>query len=311
VDWDDEVDIVCTRSGIAGLASAISAVDLGGQVFIGSAHAIEDGTGPAVAVRSRTHRLHPWLTPDSTDPETLGYFAALTSDVGPLGRDSWDVGVPVRAVEAPIPVKRRAPVRPFIGARLREWTARCLASPSGYLYTRVSDWQSTTFSSHDGDSIEVAEIGSMTPDPDDVARSVFEWLTAQARDRWIDVAPNCSFQRIVFEEGEVVGAVFTTPEGPLAIRARHGVHVAADAAYVQTAGPQELPAVVGPLRVCLVGRLASRFGRVELLTSEPMGQSALACRPVNRGLQASLRETHAHLQTWRCGKVDGDSPLGQ
>ena len=64
-----------------------------------------------------------------------------------------------------MPVDTRGTVAPFVGARLRDWAARCLASPYGFVYTRVSDWQSTTLQTADGEALEVAEIGSMTPDP--------------------------------------------------------------------------------------------------------------------------------------------------
>jgi hypothetical protein len=311
VDWDEEADVVCTGSGVAGLAGAISAVDMGAEVFVASPDGVASSAGSPLAVRSRVDRLHPWLGIHVSDAETIAYFAALSSDLGPLSRSSSDVDVPIRAVHQPVPVDPRGTIPPFIGARLRDWTARCLASPSGYLYTRVSDWQSTTFRTYEGDSIEITEIGCMTPDSDNVGGSVFDWLAARARDRWIEAHPNCSLQRIVFEEGEVVGAVFTTPDGPLAVRARHGVHVSSDGSGINAGAGQQLPAGTGPLRICLVGQTASRFGRVELLTDERVGHDASTCRPVHRALHTNLHETRAPLQTWRCGKVDGYPSLGQ
>jgi hypothetical protein len=262
-------------------------------------------------VRSRVDRLIPWLDVDISDAQTNEYFTALSSDLGGLRLPMFDVEVPIRAMDELTPVDPRGTIPTFVGARLREWTARCLASPSGYLYTRLSDWQSTPFRTPDGDTIEVAEIGSMTPNPDNVAESVFEWLAAAAHERWIETHPNCLLERIVFEEGVVVGAVFTTPEGPLAIRARHGVHVAADAPQQDAPARQQLVAGQDTLRVCLVGRAGSRFGRVELLASEPLTHGAQTCRPLTRALHTSLHETRAPLQTWRCGKLDGDPPLGQ
>ena len=75
---------------------------------------------------------------------------------------------------------------------------------------------------------------------------------------------------------------------------------------------QTAPTRCPKVGVCLVGQTASRFGRVELLTSEPLAQSATStCRPVNNQLHASLHETHDHSHTWRCGKVDGYPPRGQ
>jgi hypothetical protein len=312
VKWDEEVDVVCTRSGVAGLASAISVADIGGDVFVADSHRDHSSSETAVHVRARADRLHPWLGVDVGDSETNEYLAALSSDLGPLSRSTWEVDVPIRVVHQPVSVDSTRTVAPFVGARLRDWAARCLASPYGYLYTRLSDWQSTTVYTSDGEAIEVAEIGSMTPDPDNVGGSVFDWLTAQARDRRIEVNPGSSLQRIVFEEGAVVGAVFTTPDGPLAIRARHGVTVATSGPQVNPGASHQLPAGGTTLRVCMVGQTASRFGRVELLTSEPLVQRATStCRPVNHHLHVSVHETHMHSHAWRCGKVHGYPPLGQ
>ncbi|MDT5236363.1 MAG: hypothetical protein QOF47_2350 [Mycobacterium sp.] len=308
--WDEEVDVVCTGSGIAGLAHAVAVVDMGGEVFVAGSRGDSEPTGSSVAVRSRVDRLH-WLEVDVPDPETNEYFAALSSDLGPLTRSARDVDVPIRAVDHAEPVDPRGAVPPFVGGRLRDWAARCLVSPYGYLYTRVSDWPSTTMRTVDGESLEVAEIGSITPDPANIGGSVLDWLTAQARDRRIEVHQATSLRRIVFEDGDVVGAEFVTPDGPLAVRARHGVTVAGGGPQVTMAAAQPLPAD-DTLRICLVGQTASRFGRVELLTSEPLAMRATStCRPVDHHLPANLRETYSRLQTWRCGKVDGYPSPGQ
>ena len=309
--WDEEVDVVSTGSGIAGLAHAVAVVDMGGEVFVASSRGDIEASGTSVAVRSRVDRLH-WLEGDVSDPETNEDFAALSSDLGPLTRSARDVDVPIRVVDHAEPVEPRGAVAPFVGARLRDWAARCLVSPYGYLYTRVSDWRSSTLRTIDGETLEVAEIGSIAPDPANVGGSVLDWLTAQARDRRIEVHQATSLRRIVFEDGDVVGAEFATPDGPLAVRARHGVTVASGGPQVTITAGQPLPADDATLRVCLVGQTASRFGRVELLTAEPIALGAAStCRPVNRHLHANLHETHSHLETWRCGKVNGYPSPGQ
>ncbi len=308
--WDEEVDVVCTGSGVAGLAGAISAVDFGGEVYVADSSC--DRADEPAPIRARVDRLHPWLGIDVSDAETNDYLAALSSDLGPLSRSRWDVNVPIRVVHQAVPVDTGRFVAPFVGARLRDWAARCLASPYGFVYTRVFGWQQTTLQSADGEAIEVAEIGSMSPDPENVSASVYEWLTTQAHDRRIAVHRDNSLQRIVFEDGAVLGAVFTTPDGPRAIRARHGVNVSTGGPQISTAAQYQLPAGETTLRVCLVGQAASRFGRVELLTSEPFRQPATpSCQAVSRQLHVSLHETHAHSRTWRCGKVDGYPPPGK
>jgi len=312
VNWDLDVDMVCTGSGPAGLATAISAVDFGGDVFVAASPADGPAGGAGVPVSVGAGRLHSWLGSRVLDPETTDYFVALSSDLGPFGHGASDIDVPICVVHETPAGPGRA-VAPFFGAELREWAARCLASPYGYLHTRVSDWRTTTLHTADGETIEVAEIGSMRPDPDNVGASVLDWLGAQARDRSIEVQPDCALQRIVFEDGEATGAVFSTPDGELAIRTRHGVTIATGSPQLSGETP-DMPSAAGDstLRVCLVGRHASRFGRVELLTSEPVARDGLsACRPVNRQLHVSLRETRVHSPTWRCGSVDGYPSLGQ
>ena len=309
--WDEEVDVVCTGSGMAGLAHAVTASAMGGEVFVAGGRGGAESGRSGVAVRSRVGRLH-WLEMDVPDPETNQYVAALSSDLGPLTRSVGDVDVPIRVVDHAELIDPRGAVAPFVGARLRDWAARCLVSPYGYLYTRVSDWQSTKLRTVEGDSLEVAEIGSITPDPGNIGGSVLDWLTAQARDRDIEVNHAASLQRILFEEGVVVGAEFATPDGPLSVRARHGVAIAGGGPQVVMGAGQTLPAEDPTLRVCLVAQTASRFGRVELFTSEPIvARTASTCRPINRHLQVNLHETQSHSQTWRCGKGDGYPSNGQ
>lgn len=301
VDWDVEVDLVCTGSGAGGLASAISAVDIGGEVFLAR----------STGVPARPSAAHPWLTSDTPDAETQDYLAALSSDLGPLRRPRMDHDVPIRVAHEPAPRGTTRTVPPFVGAKLREWTARCLASPTGYLYTRLTNWPSTPMQGSDGDLIEVAEVGTVQVNPHDVGGSVLEWLRVQARERDIEAHADAALQRIVFEEGVAVGAVFSTNDGPLGVRARHGLIIGANTAGLHTRAPRHLPAD-GTMKVCMVGRYASRFGRVELLTSESLDQEVpSACRVPNRQLHVNMRETQAHSHVWRCGKVQGYPPLSE
>jgi FAD binding domain len=300
VNWDQEVDVVCTGSGFAGLAGAISVVDHGGEVFVAGPRrntATRDGKS---GVGSRAV-LHPRLDGIVSDPETNEYFAALSCDLHHPSRPDRDVDLPVRVANQPVSVGRGATVAPFVGSRLRDWAASCLASQTGYIYTRVAAWPSATLHTNDGDSIEVAEIGSMTPDPRDVGGSMHKWLATQARQRHIDSHPDSSLQRLVFQDGDVLGAVFTTSAGPLAIRARHGLFVTTGDTQVTPARQQAIAENTN-MRVTLVGQTASRFGRVELVNLEPNVEIAPSvCRQHNRRLHVSLRETQAYSQAWRCG----------
>lgn len=294
--WDRVVDMVCTGAGPGGLAAAVAVHALGGEAFVAD----------LADTRARSDgQRRPWLSLDIADAETCEYFAALSCGLEPLPY-AGDSDVPITLVHEP-PVERGGSVAPFVGARLREWAARCLASSYGYLYSRVSDWPTTTRHTADGELIEVADIGAISPDPLDVGGSVRAWLTAQAREHDVDIEPNCALLRIVFDDGRAVGAVFATPDGPLAVRARHGVTVVPPAPVVTStmSDPSVPDSVLGdtPLRVCLVGRYASRFGRVELLAAGPSaGLTPSACQSTQRALRVNLHETRGQSPTWRCGK---------
>lgn len=262
LQWDDEVDVVCTDGGVAGLAAAISAVDEGAEVLVASASEV----GPAGS--------HGWFTVDSGDAETVAYLGELTADLDTATLPLLDGDLPIRLVSEPVATAgRREP--PFFGSHLRDWAARCIPSPSGYLYTRVTDWNSTEMVSGDGEAIVVSEIGTMGLGPGDIGGSVLDWLNEEARSRDVDVKQAMTFDRLVFEEGAVIGAVFMTSRGPWAVRARHGVlYCRAGLSAGRAVGPTL--AEDADLRVALVGKGASRFGRVELLTSAPALAQAAA-----------------------------------
>ena len=259
LQWDDEVDVVCTDAGIAGLAGAISAVDGGAEVLVACA------PGPDAAVAGSGHPG--WFPLRSGDTETATYFAELSGDLDEAVLPQREDDLPIRqAPEAVAAAGRRIP--PFVGSQLRDWNARCIASPSGYLYTRVTDWTSAAMETSDGDAIEVTEIGAMTPGAGGIVGSVLEWLDAEADRRGVDLYPVTRLERLVFDERDVIGAVFTTADGPWAVRARHGVLFCR--AGSPDFRPPRLPGCGDPvLRVALVGKAASRFGRVELVTSDP------------------------------------------
>lgn len=307
--WDDEVDLVCTGSGVGGLASAIAAVDAGFEVFL--ARSGVEGTD---ASRGGVTRGHPWLCNDLLDEETNDYFTALSGDLRSLRQRARDADVSIRVVQDDPSVDPRRALEPFFGARLKDWAARCLVSPYGFMYSRVSDRGTTTMRTRGGEAIEVTVVGSIEPDTEIGAGSALtEWLNAQAYERDLPVSRACPLQRIVFEEGDVVGAVFATPDGPLAVRARRGVTVATGGLQMNAATPPPNLADHGPMQVCLVSQTASRFGRVELLTTEPaMAKARSAYCATNRQLHQSLHDIRPAHSQGRCGrKVHRYPPLGQ
>ncbi|MFY1621008.1 hypothetical protein [Micromonospora sp. WMMD736] len=307
--WDDEVDVICTGFGVGALASAVIAVDAGLDVFMARPQIEVLASGSAQPGPGMQ-----WLGPALIDAATSDYFAALTGDLGPLNTAPHDVKVPMRVVVAQSSSGDDRGVEPFFGARLRDWALRCLASPYGFMYTRLGGNQVTTMRSGDGETVEVALVGTLDTSAEVVrldAGSLTEWLTGQVRDRSIEVS-NSSLQRIVFDDGEVAGAVFTTPDGPFAVRARHGVAVSGGDWQHRLEAPG-LPAPGGPLQVGLVRQPASRFGRLELLSGDD-GPLPLRsrCQAGNRQLPHALRETREpHSPARTCRNVHRYRPAGQ
>jgi len=247
--WNDQVDVVITDDGLAGLLCAFAAASHGATVML--------------AAQPRHSR--PWFEAVRGDAATSAYLAELSVDLdlADVAHLRPEVGVlPVRAVRPHQVVttgRRRRVVPPFDGGRLRQWTAECIASTTGYLYTRVTDWPSDQVQTADGDLLEVTECAV----PAAVTGSheqLLDWLSEQVAELGVRTHPVEKVERLVFDETTVAGVVFGTAEESLAVRARHGVLMCG------TSG--ESAAAVEPSeRLAMVGRAASRFGRVELLTA--------------------------------------------
>ena len=210
-DWDDEVDVICTDTAPGGLATAIAAARAGGAVMLASAD-------PSTCETD-------WFGSPQLDDPTATYLHELTADIELESLPRPSVDLPVRLASA-LPAAdegRKRRIATFDGAHLRDWAMQCIPVRTGYLYTRVTGWDTAAWQSDDGGRLAVSEIGAMSPDVDDVGGSVLSWLTAAAEDAGVSVDRSTVLQRLIFEDGVVVGAEFDTEEGVLTVRARHGV----------------------------------------------------------------------------------------
>jgi hypothetical protein len=296
--WDDEFDVVCCGSGFGSLACAIVATDAGLDVLISQP-----------GIKDRQDSNDRVLGPGIADPESRVYLDALSADVGALQPSGAEPTV--RSATPQAPAKPGTPIEPFFGARLRDWAAQCLQSPYGVLYTRLIDRGTKPMKTRSGEEIEVNILGSLAPGTGiGVASALNEWLIAQTRDRDIPTYEDSALQRIVFEEDEIVGVVIDTPDGPRAVRARHGVAIATVNQQIAPGGGASPVAAPGRLiQVGLVGLAASRFARVELLATDVAadpGRSAY-CRSnrVHDGLHEAGRSHVRHRR-----KPHRNPPLG-
>src|SRR6478609_3496116 len=121
--WDERVDILCTGSGLGGLATAIAAVDAGVDVLVADSAGLDVG-----------------------DAETNRYFGELSQDLRVPVHRAAAVDAPIRDDLAPAAAASRR-VEPFVGSRLQDWAASCLASQYGFLYSRVRELRAITMRS--------------------------------------------------------------------------------------------------------------------------------------------------------------------
>jgi hypothetical protein len=259
--WDDVVDIVCIGRGAAVLAAAVGADRSGMSVCFADA-------GRVVAdAESLAARL------GVTDDETVGYLTALTEDIGPLIRCAVPAQVPVRNIDAPAPAETQRPgARPgrlatFVGSALRGWADRCLASPYGLLFTSIAHPAMTVTYTSAGETLEAAAVGTIDVRDGQLVEGLDQWLAAQSQALDAGESVLNSLQRLVFQEGQVVGVIMDTPTGPRAVRADRGV-------VLESGGSAPIPTLpvdglqgVSSVTVALVTRAASRFARLELLAA--------------------------------------------
>lgn len=287
--WDHEVDVLCVGGLIGALASAVVAADEGVDVLVATS-ATEAG----------------WPADRVEDEETRAYFAALTDGLPADPRPTADV--PVRPVR-PLTAAERRRAAPFYGARLKKWTAQCLHSPYGLLHTRVSDWPITIMRTPENRPVQVKTVGRIALPAEGGPVPLGTWLAGEARIRDVDVESDTRLQRIVFDEGVVIGAVLQTGRGPYAVRARHGITLAP---YVGHTLADPVPGD-DEAEVALVSEIGSRFARVELLAAAPTAvtQPTTGASSNGRLPKATRQSRRNRAEPRRSREMDGYPPRGQ
>lgn len=293
--WDLEVDVVSVGGVIGALACAVVCADADADVLVASSPAHHGG----------------WIADDVGDADTHTYFASLCEGLGSIA-PLPEAELPVRVVrELSAAEQRSRTVPPFRGNRLRDWVVQCLTSPYGLMHTRVEGWATTTMRTADNQPVEAKIVGTMAVPPAGGTNPLVAWLFDEAHGRSIDVRADARLQRIVFEDGVVTGAVLDTPTGPLAVRARHGV----------TLAPAVMPITDGcgdwdggdEVEIAIVRQTASRFARVEVLSSgPPVSSRSAACAGTNRVLAHHPRDTRrGRSEPRRYREVNGHPPFNQ
>jgi hypothetical protein len=279
---DSTVDVLCIGSGPATLVAAISAAEAGLTVLVTDHHRRHQSRDPG-----HTHGPRSWATvlrntiaPEGLPDETMAYLQAVTDTAGQpnLSRQPNELAIrPLGGASSFSSRDRTAVVAPFYGSELRQWMNTCLTSPHGVLCTRVSFSGARELILDGGERIDVRGT-SLPVHSSDVPLS--SWVLEQARARGIDVRTGMSLRRLIFNEDELVddhgahhevmGAAFEDHSGTRVVHARHGVVMATgqrrtDGCPDVSAALMSTLASMNP-RLGVVSNVASRFGRLEILT---------------------------------------------
>jgi hypothetical protein len=274
------VDIVCIGSGSAGLAAAVAAADAGLTAFVAEPRRRTPQTGSLTesppAESWDTQLQKSWGT-DELDAPTTAYLREMTRDLGPARRAHANGQLPTTAVESfgDVEIDRRATVPPFYGNAMANWARDCLTSPYGMVFSRLSPLSMSEMRLQDGTSIRAGVVADI-PATRRSGLTLGQWLRQMAEERGVKVHGSCAIQRLVFNDGQPVGAMIDTPEGVRHVRARRGVLLGIsnpDADHLLAMHPAP---VLREGRLALVSRNASRFARLELLTS---AESMNLCAP--------------------------------
>ena len=239
--WDDEVDVLCVGSGPGVVANAVFSAGMGADVLL------VDAAAP-------------------TDADTLAFLGSMTDDLGPVTPAGADLEASVLRAE-PVPARTdpRAPIEPFIGARLREFALRCVASPFGVLYTEVPDAGWTAMGTEAGDTVQVASIGTFRAGVEAPAPALTAWLDEQAHACGVARAADSVARRLIFENGRVAGAELAAPSGTTLVRALAGVALSTRSAPDGGEWPAHPELGGRTADVAIIARAAGRFGRLALL----------------------------------------------
>ncbi|MGZ8815056.1 MAG: FAD-dependent oxidoreductase [Mycobacterium sp.] len=275
------VDIVCIGSGSAGLAAAIAAADAGLSVFVAEPRRRTSQTGSATdPIESWPALLQRHWGADEFDEPTAAYLRQLTCDLGSPRRSPAPGQLPIGSVGSfdDAGVDPRGTVPPFYGNELAHWARECLTSPYGLVFSRVSPLTMSPMRLEDGTMIRAGLVAEV-PSARRSGMTLRQWLRDMAKERGVKIHGSSTIQRLLFNDGQPVGAMVDTPDGIRHVRARRGVLLGTSNSNADDLLAMHPALSCADGRLSLVSRNASRFARMELLTG---AASMNVCAPQSR-----------------------------
>jgi glycine/D-amino acid oxidase-like deaminating enzyme len=261
------VDVVCIGSGSAGLAAAVAAADAGQSVFVAEPHRHTSTSGSVGESESWAAVIQRHWGAGAFDESTSDYLHELTCDVGAPRRSQigeMTVGSVESFEEARFDPRR--PVPPFYGHQMAGWAHECLTSPYGLVFSRLTPLPMSELRMQDGSTVRGGVIAA-TPPARRAELSLHQWLRELAVERGVTIHGSSGVQRLIFVDGEPVGAVLETPAGARQVWARRGVVMGTSNPEADEPLDRYPATLLRDGRLSLVSRNASRFARLELLTS--------------------------------------------
>ena len=230
--WDETVDVLCVGDGPGALAYGIFCTTVDLDVLI-----IESG---------------------ELDPQTLQWRDLMTEDLAGCPPDAR-----LSLIQAePVPVHTindRTKLEPFVGEHLRKWSAGCLASTFGVMFTEVPDL--APMRTDADESVTGGVVGSYRCEDGTPGPALLRWLRENAEGLFAPADDR--LDGLVVEDGRVTGVVLDTADGPRRIGATRGV--ALSLGWVPGCWPEQ-PELAGlTVDIAVLGRTAGRFATVGLL----------------------------------------------
>lgn len=235
--WDEVVDVICVGPDLGVLAYGIccAAADL--EVLLVDSPAVPDVV----------------LT---------NLIAAMTEDLGDSPPDGELVVTAIVPEPVPTPSGRRAtmkaprdtPLETFVGHKLREFSAGCLASPFGVMFTEVPDLL-IPMRTETGESVTAAILGRYRFPLAGALREQANECGLVAEDRLVG---------LIVEDGRIAGATLDTSSGTLLVGATSGIAISVGPSPAEFPEPAH-PDLGADLEVAVVGRRFGRFARVGLI----------------------------------------------
>jgi hypothetical protein len=232
IDWDETVDVLCvgTGAGVLGYGVFCAAADL--DVLV--------------------------IESDELDPQTAEWRSAMVEDLAGVAPTA-DLSL-IRAESVTRErINDRTRLETFVGEELRQWSAGCLASAYGVMFTEVPDLEPMRTS--DGQSIVAGAVGSYRFADRPPGVLLAGWLREQA-DGLLGPAAD-RLDGLVTENGRIAGVILSTDDGPRLIAAAKGLAIPVGAVPDRWPEQPELDGLT--CEVAVVGRIAGRFARLELL----------------------------------------------